>query len=180
MMSKRQVLEFFLFLLVLCLLAWIFVLSADYTAVARLRSEIMAVDKQNALFSQKIAALQNIDAKLAAAANRLNKMKKWATGSSLPQILAFCEQLCQQFGLHLRSFEPGRKTDLDFYTANSITINLTGSFQAQTAFLRSLSRFEKLLTFQHIVLQKSQTEPALNMRLVFQTYRLQTPERGEK
>ncbi len=177
-MTKRQVLEFVLFFLVAGLLAWIFCLSADYAAVEDVRSRILAMDRQDALFSRKLAELQGIDRQLSAARQQFDQVKKWAAENSLAEMLAFCEQVCQQAGLHLRSFEPGEKIDFDFYTARSVTMHLTGPFQAQTVFLQALSRFEKLLSFERICLQKDQTGTALNMQVIFQTYGLNRPEGG--
>ncbi len=177
-MTKRQMLECALFLFVSCLLAWILCLSDDYRAVTGVQAKIAATEKQTALFAQKLAELQGVDEQLSGATARLDEMKKLATGGSLAEMLAFCEQVCQRTGLRLRSFEPGKKTDFDFYTTQSVTIHLTGSFQAHKSFLEAMSRFEKLLGFEQIRLQKVSAKTALNMQLVFQIYRLKMPERG--
>ncbi len=170
-MTVRQYGEYGLFVLIFFLLAWLFLLSDDYEVVSTLRKQVAAIDDQQNLLQQKIRELQDLDKKSAAIKTDFKHIQKW-TKNGLPQILAHCEQLSRQSGLNLRSFEPQDRTVFDVYGVQTIVVNLSGPFAAQQKFLYWLGSPENLLTFEHLVLARDAKNSELNLRLVFQSYKL--------
>ncbi len=170
-MNARQYGEYGLFVLIFSLLAWLFLLGDDYEAVSTLRKQIAEIEIQQDLLQQKISELQELNKKSAAIKADFKQVQKW-TKNGLPQILAHCEDLSRKSGLNLRSFEPQEKTDFAVHSVQKIVVNLSGVFAAQQKFLRLLSTPNNLLPFEHLVLARNAKNKELDLRLVFQSYKL--------
>lgn len=170
-MTARQYGEYGLFVLIFFLLAWLFLLSDAYETVSTLRKQVATIEEQQDLLQQKIRELQDLDKKSAVIKTDFKQIQQF-TKNGLPQILAYCEQLSRQSGLNLRSFEPQEKTVFDVYGVQTIIVNLSGPFAAQQNFLQRLGSQENLLTFKHLVLARDAKNKELDLRLVFQSYKL--------
>jgi len=172
MTTAQKVLIFALTFLLLCVSFYYLKYKPQAERIKSLKTEIAGQAKRLAELKQAAAQAKALEAEIAKMEEEFSQLVKLLPDQrEIPGLLDNISRLVSQAGLEQISFQPQPEKPQEFYAAIPVRLELTGSYHELGVFLDRVSKLDRIVKVENLVLTRLKQVQKLQVGCTVMTYR---------